>query len=185
MLTRLHGVGGGELSLHRGAAWNVVSRYQAVPAGMPQLRTLAEEAAALAQTPVAAINLITATVQRTLASVGTEVTILARRDSMCGAIVDGCRPVHVMDASMDERWATNPFVDGRWGNVRFYGGHPLVSREGFPVGTLCVLDERPRRLDAWRTVALENLARRVVHQLDLYEPSLGSVARSGDHHVWR
>lgn len=142
------------------------ARYHDVPIGRPQLRSLAEEAAAIARTPVAAINLITATSQRTLASVGTEVTVLARPDSMCGAIVNGFRPVHVEDAACDERWASNPFVDGRWGNVRYYGAHPLISNEGFPIGSLCVLDDRPRTLAAWQIVALENLARRIVHQLD-------------------
>ena len=50
--------------------------------------------------------------------------------------------VHVADASLDERWADNPFVDGRWGRVRFYGAYPLLSPSGFAVGTLCVFDDR-------------------------------------------
>lgn len=70
----------------RGGSGRCRSLSHDVSAGRPLLQRLAEETAATAQTPVAAINLITAAVQRTLASVGTEVTILARPDSMCGAI---------------------------------------------------------------------------------------------------
>ncbi len=143
-----------------------VGRYDHIPQGAPWLRALAEEAARIAQVPVAAINLMKSTTQRTVAAVGAEANLLERKDSMCDAIIDDGRRVHVADASMDERWAHNPFVDGRWGSIRFYGAHPLVSPSDFVVGTLCVLDGRPRELEPQQIAELDQLAARVTAELE-------------------
>lgn len=143
-----------------------VGRYDHIPQGAPWLRALAEEAARIAQVPVAAVNLMKSTTQRTVAAVGAEANLLERKDSMCDAIIDDGRRVHVADASLDERWAHNPFVDGRWGSIRFYGAHPLVSPSGFVVGTLCVLDGRPRELEPQQVAELDELATRVTADLE-------------------
>lgn len=104
-----------------------VARYDSVPDGCAELRSLAWQAARVADVPVAGINLMKASTQRTVVSVGADVTVLDRRDSLCGAAIDSAHWTHVRDASHDERWWRNPFVDGRWARVRFYGAHPLRS----------------------------------------------------------
>lgn len=143
-----------------------VGRYDHVPQDAPWLRDLALEAARVASVPIAAINLMRSTTQRTVAAVGTDAGVHARAHALCDRVVDEGRTTHVADVSLDERWAHNPFVDGRWGRVRFYGGHPLLNPSGFVVGTLCVLDERPRELEAHQVMALDALAARVVAQLE-------------------
>lgn len=143
-----------------------VARYDHVPQGAPWLRAIVLEAARVAQVPAAALNLVKSTTQRTVAAVGTEATLHDRRDSMCGEIVDLGRTIHVEDASYDVRWADNPFVDGRWAAVRFYGSHPLVAPSGFAVGTLCVLDDRPRVLPEHCVDQLDRLAARAVTELE-------------------
>lgn len=143
-----------------------VGRYDHVPQGASWLRAIAEEAARVAGAPAAAVNLMKSGTQRTVAAVGTEVTYHARKDSMCGAIIDLGRTLHVRDVSADQRWAKNPFVDGRWARVRFYGAHPLISPSGLVVGTLCVFDDRPRELAPEQVADLDELASRVVAGLE-------------------
>jgi GAF domain-containing protein len=49
-------------------------------------------------------------------------------------------PLIIPDTQKDDRFACNPFVQSEPG-VRFYAGAPLISQDGFSLGTLCVLDE--------------------------------------------
>lgn len=143
-----------------------VGRYDHVPQRAVWLQAIALEAAQVAGASAASINLMKSTTQRTVAAVGADVTLSSRRDSMCAAIIDDGRTVHVSDVSLDSRWMNNPFVNGRWGNVRFYGAHPLINPAGFVIGTLCVRDEHPRELTPCQVQTLDALARRVVAELE-------------------
>jgi signal transduction histidine kinase len=67
----------------------------------------------------------------------------------------------VPDAAHDERFSASPLVAGA-ARIRFYGGMPLLSPEGFPLGTLFVMDRKPRRLHHAQAAALRELARAVV-----------------------
>ena len=73
----------------------------------------------------------------------------------------------VPDAQQDDRFACNPFVLGEPG-VRFYAGAPLLSHDGFNLGTLCVIDTQPRDpLSAEQQATLVDLAAMVVDELEL------------------
>jgi len=72
----------------------------------------------------------------------------------------------VEDATTDPRFATNPLVTGH-PDVRFYAGVPLRNPEGFPLGTLCAIDTKPRRLTADQQRGLAALGRQVMVQLEL------------------
>jgi GAF domain-containing protein len=50
--------------------------------------------------------------------------------------------------------------------VRFYAGHPLILGNGCCVGTLCILDTRPRHLDEAGIALLGDLAQFVIRELD-------------------
>lgn len=144
----------------------LVASYVAAARRTSSLQRLAEEAARVAEVPVVIVGLMTSTTQHTVAGVGAETNLIARRDALCGAVIDQGRRVHVHDASLDERWARNPYVDGRRARVRFYGSHPLVDPDGVVLGTLCVVDVRPRQLDLRQADALDALASRIAVVLE-------------------
>ncbi|MEH2078469.1 MAG: PAS domain S-box protein [Nostoc sp.] len=73
----------------------------------------------------------------------------------------------VPDTRLDDRFACNPLVQSEPG-VRFYAGAPLLSHDGFNLGTLCLLDSQPRNpLSMEQQSALVDLAAMVVHELEL------------------
>jgi signal transduction histidine kinase len=85
----------------------------------------------------------------------------ARDGSLCGHAILQPGPTEVTDLSRDERFADNPLVTGPTG-VRFYFGVPLVVAEGRAIGTLCVLDRKPRQLNSTQKDSVVNLAQVLV-----------------------
>lgn len=101
-------------------------------------------AAEVLGTPVAYVSLIDRHRQFYKASCGLGgMTETTREDSMCAYTIAQDEVVVVTNAIEDERFCHNCFVSGP-PHVRFYLGHPLLSSDGLPVGTFCVLDFAPR-----------------------------------------
>ena len=75
--------------------------------------------------------------------------------------------MEVPDATQDARFADNPLVTGN-DHVRFYAGMPLVTPGGAAIGTLCVLDSEPGKLDDQQKQALASLARLTMNMLDAH-----------------
>ncbi|WP_267420223.1 MULTISPECIES: GAF domain-containing protein [unclassified Curtobacterium] len=76
----------------------------------------------------------------------------------CSTTVMQGEPVVVPDATLDPRFSSLPAVTGEPG-IRFYAGAPLTMPDGTPVGTLCIMDPRPRELSAEDLALLQDLAR--------------------------
>ncbi len=128
---------------------------------------MVELAARIADVSMATINIVTDSEQHQIATVGFDGSICRREDSMCAAILSEGAPVVVPDASLDPRFSDNPFVNGELDRVRLYVAHPLVSRDGVPIGTLCVFDAEPRQLDQSQLSGLATLADRIVDVFEL------------------
>jgi len=126
---------------------------------------LALLASQICGTPVALVSLVDATRQWFKARVNFDRAETAREIAFCAHAILGRDVLVVPDASADPRFAGNPLV--RDDGIRFYAGAPLVSEDGHAVGTLCVMDRRPRTLSASQTAALRALSRQVVAQLEL------------------
>ena len=123
-----------------------------------ELQAVVRVAAAVAGVPFATLNLIDADRQCQLTSTGFEGSTSARSDSMCALHFEEGRTVHVHDASLDPRYARNPWVDGRFAAVRLYASVPLVTGDGDALGSLCVFDTLPGELTADQLARLEDLA---------------------------
>lgn len=89
-----------------------------------------------------------------------------RKYSVCSHAILQSEVFIVEDTSLDERFADNPILCGDL-NVRFYAGAPLKTSDGHLIGTLCVLDSKPRKLEPAQVDALRILAHQVVAHLEL------------------
>lgn len=121
-------------------------------------------AARIFDVPIALVTLVDTDRQWFKSSVGIEVAETPRAHSFCGHAILGPDVLHVPDATEDHRFNDNPLVVGE-PNIRFYAGCPIAAPDGALVGTVCVIDDRPRRLDASDLEALEDLAAIVEQEL--------------------
>jgi two-component sensor histidine kinase len=132
----------------------------------PEFDDLAQVAARVCQTPIAAINLIEDHRQWFKAEIGLGVRQMPLDVSICASAILQPGLFVVPDLSQDSRFDGNPLVAGE-PKLRFYAGALLETREGLPLGTLCVLDHVPRRLTEDQAFVLQALARQVMSQLEL------------------
>lgn len=132
-----------------------------------ELQAVVEMAAYVARVPLATVNVLTSHEQHQVAAVGFEASVCRREDSMCAISLSIGGQIVVSDASKDERYRDNPFVRGPLGDVRFYAAQPLLTPDGFAIGTLCIFDTEPRELDEDQKTALLTMADRIVDILEL------------------
>ncbi len=117
-------------------------------------------------TPMSLVSLLDTDRQWFKARIGTDLTETDRDMSFCAHAILGRDLMVVPDATKDPRFADNPLVRQDSG-IRFYAGAPLITTDGFAMGTLCVVDKEPRRLDIEQMQALRALARQVISQMEL------------------
>lgn len=126
-------------------------------------------ASQIAQVPIALITLIDRDMQIFKAKIGIEGGANSRDDSFCAhAILDPLNTMKVEDATKDIRFADNPLVKDDI-QIKFYCGVPLVTEDNFALGTLCVIDKRPRILSPEQEGALQALARRIMNRMEIHK----------------
>lgn len=122
------------------------------------LDSMTQAALNLCETPIALISLVGTTQQWFKSSIGMPVRELSRDQAFCTyAILAPTELMEVEDVSLDERFKDNPLVTGER-KIRFYAGKPLVTHDGLALGTLCVIDDKPRQLSASQRDGLNQLA---------------------------
>lgn len=124
-------------------------------------------AAYICQTPMALVNLIDRDRQWSKARLGFTDNEVDRKLAFCSYTINDPDDVFVVqDATCDPRFANNPFVRGD-PYIRFYAGAPLVTPNGYALGTVCVVDLQPHQLSSEQIEMLRVLSRHVVQHLEI------------------
>lgn len=108
--------------------------------------------------PISLVSIVDSDRQWFKSRQGLDATETPRAVSFCGHAILGDEVFTVDDASRDDRFHDNPLVTGS-PNVRFYAGCPLRVANGHKMGTLCLIDDKPRSLDEEDRLLLEDLAK--------------------------
>ena len=135
----------------------------------PLLDRLTQIASQITGTPVSLLTFIDRDRQWIKAKYGTEMEQTSRESSFCSHTIlnKNDDPLVVTDAEKDPRFATNPFVKGD-PHIRFYAGIPLQAGDGLAIGSLCVIDTKPRTLTEEQIKELKSLAAIAMDYIDVH-----------------
>jgi GAF domain-containing protein len=122
-------------------------------------------AAYICNVPISLICLADSRRQWIKSKFGFQINEVAQDISFCAYTILNQDLLIVNDAIQDKRFHNNPLVINE-PKIRFYAGAPLVTPEGFAIGTLCVIDRQTRSLSVSQTMALKILARQAVQLLE-------------------
>lgn len=132
----------------------------------PDFDEVTQLASALCEAPISVINLIDRDRQWFKSEVGLGVRQTPLDTSICAHAILQDDFVLVPDTLEDARFRDNPLCRSD-PNLRFYAGARLMTPDGYPIGTLCVLDHHPRQLSSLQRQAMTTLARQVMAQMEL------------------
>ncbi len=124
-------------------------------------------AMALAEVPIALVTLVDRERQWFKSCQGLAASETSRELAFCAHVVLERRPIMVMDTLLDDRFADSPIVTGG-PRIRFYAGFPLFHANGSCLGTLCLVDVRPRQLPENTLQLLQDLANIVEQELNTH-----------------
>lgn len=138
--------------------------------------------------PIAMINLVARDTVWVKSKVGLDVQEVPRELAFCNHIILARDLLVVPDLSADPRFCENPLVTAPEGGLRFYAGAPLVTPNGYAIGTLCILAHQTRaqfspkereRLRNLATLVMDRLEKRRLERYELMTSSLMNAASEG------
>lgn len=131
-----------------------------------ELDELAEIASVICDTPMSLITMVDKDRTWHKSKYGFDVDEVNRKDSFCQHALDNPSEILIVeDAQLDKKFIDNPFTKGD-NAIRFYAGAPLVSKKGYVLGTLCVVDTKPRKLTDIQKRALNILSKKAMDYLN-------------------
>jgi len=155
------------LPRNEAARLNALQRYQILDTPPEEIfDDLTRLAAYLCETPTALISFVDSARQWFKSKVCLEAPETSRAVSFCAFAILQPELLIVPDTHQDKRFANNPLVTAE-PKIRFYTGMPLITPEGYAIGTLCAIDYVPRELSQKQVEGLRVLARQVITQLEL------------------
>ena len=126
---------------------------------------ITEIAASICNTATSMVSLVDVSRQWFKSAVGLDITEIHRDLGFCAHAILKPEVLVIPDTQADDRFANNPLVVEA-PHIRFYAGAPLITSEGYALGTLCVIDNVPKQLNPKQIQTLEALARQVVILLE-------------------
>ncbi|KQT53296.1 hypothetical protein ASG43_18955 [Aureimonas sp. Leaf454] len=132
---------------------------------------LTRMASRLLEAPVSTISLTDRDRQWFKSKVGVDITEIPREQAPCSYAIGDNEIFVVPDLQADPRFVGSPLAEA---GIRFYAGAPLFTRQGYGLGTLCVVDDKVRELDDEGRQVLRDLAGMVMSQIEL-QTAIGRV----------
>lgn len=158
----------------------------------PEFDQLTQFARELCQTPIALISLIDTNRQWFKSTVGLDVRETARDISFCDHAIH-CNDLFIVENALeDDRFKDNPLVINQ-PHIVFYAGSPLITDDGFHLGTICVIDHKPKNLSQLQKNGLRLIAnsamklfqlRKLKYQLAETEKSFTAIQELANAGVW-
>jgi PAS domain S-box-containing protein len=147
---------------------NSLNSYQILDTlGEEEYDALTRLAAQICGTKIALITLVDTDRQWFKSKIGIDVAETPRELSFCAhAINSPNEPFIIEDARLDARFKDSPVVQGD-PNIVFYAGIPLVNEDEYSLGTLCVIDDQPKKITAVELEGLKTLSKSVINLLEL------------------
>ncbi len=144
-----------------------------------RLNNLVYLASTITGCAVSLVSLVDRDRQWFLAKHGTNLDESPREVSFCGHAINQDEIFEIENALEDERFSDNPLVVND-PSIRYYAGKPLKTSDGYNIGTLCVIDRKPHKLDTVQKKQLEIIADEIMHIIEATKKRdhLNEVARS-------
>jgi PAS domain S-box-containing protein len=121
----------------------------------PELDVFAEGACLIADCPASLIAMMERDTQTIQSCVGLSFDFVDRKDTVCQYAIASREILIINDTLLDYRSSGNPLILA--GGIRFYAGIPLLDDEGYPLGTLCVIDYKPKSLSEKQVESLRKM----------------------------
>ncbi len=128
--------------------------------------SIVDLASKICETPISLITLVNEDRQWFKAKTGMDGNQTPREEAFCAYTILDNVLFEVEDTHSDERFHHHPLVDGD-PHIRFYAGIPLRSPTGYNLGSLCVIDRVPRKLNEFQKSALQTLSQQVIKLFEL------------------
>lgn len=119
----------------------------------------AQSAVALTGCAAALVAVMEKDLQRIQSCIGLDMESVDRKNTVCQYTMMGTEALIIPDTALDKRTSTNPLILA--GHIRFYAGVPILDKEGYVLGTLCVIDYEPKNLTSSQIKSLHSLGRAV------------------------
>ncbi len=130
-----------------------------------EFKDLVQMASDTCETPVALLTLVDQDMQWLRVRTGTDVKEMPRDISFCNYTIQDDVVMIVPDATNDERFVDNPLVVND-PNIRFYAGAPLITSDGHRIGSICVIDVKPNKLNKQQELMLKMLSKQAINLME-------------------